>query len=140
MDLKVPVRNSKFNKKNYEEYYEMGKATIHIENNFQNFEKIEINTKKLDEINFENRISFIKIDVEGHEREVIEGGLDIIKEFKPKLLVEIEKKYTKKNVSTTINYINSLGYNSFIYINNSLKKTEDIKELDIYNNYIFLPI
>ena len=139
MDLKVPVRNSQFIKKNYEEYYEMGKATIHKENNFQNFEKFEINTKKLDEINFENQISFIKIDVEGHEKEVIEGGLRLIKEFRPKLLVEIEKKYTKKNVFNTINYINSLGYNSFIYINNSLKKIEEIKELDIYNNYIFLP-
>lgn len=139
MDLKVPIRNSQFGKKNYEEYYEMGKATIHIENNFQNFEKFEINTKKLDEIDFKNQISFIKIDVEGHEKEVIEGGLNIIQEFKPKLLVEIEKKYTGINVSTTINYINSLGYNSFIYINNSLKKTNEIKELDMYNNYIFLP-
>ena len=139
MDLKVPIRNPQFEKKNYEEYYEMGKATIHVENNFQNFEKFKIKTKKLDEIVFKNQISFIKIDVEGHEKEVIEGGKNIIKEFKPKLLVEIEKKYTKKNVSTTINYINSLGYNSFIYINNSLKKTNEIKELDIYNNYIFLP-
>ena len=108
MDLKVPIRNSQFGKKNYEEYYEMGKATIHIENNFQNFEKFEINTKKLDEIDFQNQISFIKIDVEGHEKEVIEGGLNTIQEFKPKLLVEIEKKYTGINVSTSINYINSL--------------------------------
>ena len=117
----------------------MGKATVHIQNNFQNFEKFKIKTKKLDEINFKNQISFIKIDVEGHEKEVIEGGINTIKKFKPKLLVEIEKKYTKKDVSATVNYINSLGYSSFIYISSSLKKTNEIKELDIYNNYIFLP-
>ena len=30
--------------------------------------------KKLDEFNFKNKISFIKIDVEGHEIEVVNGS------------------------------------------------------------------
>ena len=33
-------------------------------------------------------IDFIKIDVEGHERQVIEGAWDLIKKFKPYILIE----------------------------------------------------
>ena len=58
----------------------------------------DVVTKKLDNFNFTNKISFIKIDVEGHEIEVIEGGKLMIKKNKPVLLVEIEERHSKKNV------------------------------------------
>ena len=45
INLKVPIRNSNSNKENYEEYYEMGRATIHKENKFENYENFEIQTK-----------------------------------------------------------------------------------------------
>ena len=35
------------------------------------------------------KIDFIKIDVEGHERQVLEGAVNTIQRFKPKCLVEI---------------------------------------------------
>ena len=89
INLKIPIRNSNSNKEIFEEYYEMGKATIHNENNFENYENFEIQTKKIDELNFDNKISFIKIDVEGHELEVIEGAKNTIKRDKPILLVEM---------------------------------------------------
>ncbi len=139
LDLKIPIRNKNFKKENYEEYYQLGKATVHEKNTFENFEKFQVMSKKIDELQFKNEISFIKIDVEGHEKEVVEGGLNTIKKFKPKLLIEIETKYTKKKVSDTINYINSIGYESFFYENNSLKKTLDIEDFNLYNNYIFFP-
>ena len=139
IDLKIPIRNINYDKNNYEEYYQMGKATIHKKNEFSTYEKFQVNAKSIDEFSFKNEISFIKIDVEGHEKEVIEGGMKTIKKDKPKLLVEIEEKYTRKKVSETINYINTIGYNSFVFENRTLKKTTEIKDLDLYNNYIFLP-
>ena len=39
--------------------------------------------KKLDDLKIENKIGFIKIDVEGHELEVIEGSSKIISENMP---------------------------------------------------------
>ena len=51
--------------------------------------------KRLDDIKIKNDIGFIKIDVEGHEKNVIQGGLDTIKKNKPVLLIEIEEKHTK---------------------------------------------
>ncbi len=139
-DLKIPIRNPNFNKENYEEYYEMGRATIHENNKIDNFEIFKINSKKIDEFDFKNEISFIKIDVEGHELEVIEGGKKTIAKNKPKLLVEIEEKHSKKKVSESLAYINSLGYKSFYFENDMLKETSNIQDFTLNNNYIFIPI
>ena len=137
--LKVPIRNPNFNEKNYEEYFEMGRATIHTLNEVKNFKSINVETKKLDDFNFLNKISFIKIDVEGHETEVIKGSLNTINIHKPILLIEIEKKYTNKNVKETLNYINSLGYESFYYNKNELLDTNNLDDLNKFNNFIFKP-
>ena len=139
INLKIPIRNSNSNKEIFEEYYEMGKATIHNENNFENYENFEIQTKTIDELSFDNKISFIKIDVEGHELEVIEGAKNTIKMDKPVLLVEIEKQYTKKEVAESINFINSLGYKSYFFNKKDLKSTTELNNLDLFNNFIFFP-
>ena len=139
MNLKIPIRNSNSDKEIFEEYYEMGKATIHNENNFENYENFEIQTKTIDELSFDNKISFIKIDVEGHELEVIEGAKNTIKRDKPVLLVEIEKQYTKKEVAESINFINSLGYKSYFFNKKDLKSTTELNNLDLFNNFIFFP-
>ena len=47
----------------------------------------ELETKKLDDINFDHTINFFKIDVQGLESEIIENGLEKIKNS---LVVEIE--------------------------------------------------
>ena len=140
IDLKIPIRDNNYNKKNYEEYFQMGKATIHYENKLDEFEVFKVQTKKLDELNFNKKISFIKIDVEGHETEVIKGSENTIKINKPILLVEIEEQYTQKKVLTTINYINSLGYNCFFYQDNELKNIDNLSDLNLFNNYVFKPI
>ncbi len=139
VSLKVPIRNKNYNKKNYEEYFQMGKASIHVDNVMDGIESFDVKTKKLDSFNFENKISFIKIDVEGHEMEVIKGSENIIKKNKPILLVEIEEQYTQKKVIDTLSYINSLCYNSFVLKDNELKSTIDLNDINSFNNFIFKP-
>ena len=137
--LKIPIRNKDYNKKNYEEYFQMGKASIHNKNKIDQFESFNIQSKKLDSFNFSNKISFIKIDVEGHEKEVIKGSENTIRNNKPILLVEIEEKYTQQKITHTINYINSLGYSSFYFFNNELRSTNYLDDLNSFNNFIFKP-
>jgi len=43
---------------------------------------------KLDDLNFSKKISFIKIDCEGYELEVLNGGMNLLKKHKPNLLIE----------------------------------------------------
>ena len=68
------------------------------------FDKFNVKTNKLDNFKFSNKISFIKIDVEGHELKVIDGAKETLKKHKPNLLIEIEEKHSKKQ---NINQLNS---------------------------------
>ena len=117
----------------------MGRATIHDKNEFNEFRSFDVNVKKLDNLQFENPISFIKIDVEGHEIEVIKGAIKTINKNKPILLIEIEEIYSKKKVIDTIKFINALGYNSYYFNEKKLISTTTLTNFDAYNNYIFKP-
>jgi len=65
-----------------------GVSIIHnLENNNDSLDSIEINIIQLDNFNFEN-ISLIKIDVEHMEIEVLEGSLNLIKHYKPTIIIE----------------------------------------------------
>ena len=139
-DLKVPRRFKTLNKKNYEEMYKLGAATIHKENllNNEDFITFKIRTKKLDDVLSNNNIGFIKIDVEGHEKNVLNGAIEIIKKNKPVLLVEIEEKHSKKKVKESINFINSLGYKSYYLSGSNLEDTNKLNNFNNRNNYFFI--
>ena len=139
-DLKIPKRNKTILKKNYEEMFKLGCATIHKDNILKNnnFETYKVKTSKLDDILINKRVGFIKIDVEGHEKNVIEGARRIIKTYKPNLLVEIEEQHSNEKAEKTINYINNLGYNSFFVDNLKLVDTTKLKNLNLINNFIFI--
>ena len=137
-ELKLPIRSKSIFKNNIEELFKLGAATMHPENIMNNYKKVPIQMKRLDEIKINNNIGFIKIDVEGHEKNVIEGGLDTIKKNKPVLLVEIEEKHTKKPIEETINFIKSLNYNAFIYKEKTLIEFNETNKNQKEINYIFI--
>jgi len=79
------------------------------ENN--NIDGIYINCKILDELNLEN-IGFVKMDVEGHEFEALQGLLNTLKKCKPRILIEIhESSPTKEQVFLLLQ---GLGYIKYI--------------------------
>jgi FkbM family methyltransferase len=139
-DLKIPKRFKTLNKKNYEEMYKLGAATIHEKNllNNEDFITFKIKTKKLDDVLNNNNVGFIKIDVEGHEENVLNGAIKILKRDKPVLLVEIEERHSKKKVEETINFINSLGYKSYYLSGSNLENTNKLKNYKEKNNYFFI--
>ena len=139
VELKIPLRNPNSNKNNYEEYYKLGTATIHKDNKIMNYEKVIIDSKKLDDFEFKNKLSLIKIDVEGHEIPVIKGGIKTISSNKPTLIVEIDENHSKQKVSSTIDFINSLGYKSNYYQDGLIKSTDELDDFKKYSNFIFLP-
>ena len=53
---------------------------------------IEVQTTTIDSFSLENgvkKLDFIKVDVEGHEKYVIEGGIQTFKTLKPALFLEV---------------------------------------------------
>jgi len=104
----------------------LGCATIHRGNYLQNEKFIihKVKLGKLDDILISNRIGFIKIDVEGHEKNVLEGAKNLIKKNKPNLLVEIEERHSQLKVEDTINFINNLGYKSYYFDGTNIKSNK----------------
>lgn len=95
------------------------------------FEDIKIlNTTKL----------FIKIDVEGSEYNVLNGGMNTLASFDVLLLIEIEKRHNK-NYMEIFNKLKSLNFQAFCFVNNDLKLISDEDDVEAYmninNNFIF---
>lgn len=97
----------------------------------------KIKTKKLssfiEEMNIEN-IDLIKIDVETHEPEVLEGMEDYLNKFQPTMLIEILNDEVGKKVQDLIKGID------YIYFNidevNKPNRVDTIKKSDYYNYLI----
>ena len=139
--LKIPKRFDSLSKDNFEELYKLGASTIHEKNRLNNNEYItkEIKKDKIDNLLINKKIGFIKIDVEGHEKNVIIGASEIIKKNKPTLLVEIEERHTQDNVADVIEFINNYGYKSYFLDKGNLVNTKKNTDYKIKNNFIFLP-
>ena len=141
VDLKIPNRFKILNKNNYEERFKLGLATIHNENLLENnkFSLFRVRAEKLDNLIKKDNIGFIKIDVEGHEKNVLMGAEKIIKRCKPNLLIEIEERHTNDKVKNIINFINDFGYNSFFSDGKNLIETNKLDNFDTKNNFFFIP-
>lgn len=137
--LRVPIRRKTIFQSQFEEKYHVGRGTIHEANTFDKFDKFYVKTIRLDDFEFTNKISLIKIDVEGHELKVIEGAKKTIKKHRPNLLIEIEEQHSKEKLLKSINYIQNLHYKSYIFHNNALLQIKDHKDFNKEINFIFVP-
>jgi len=70
--------------------------------------KYSISVEKLDDYDLKN-ISCMKIDVEGHELEVLEGSTNTINKNKPTLIVEVWNKLNSRN--NIKNFMEKINYN-----------------------------
>lgn len=102
-------------------------------------------------------VRVIKIDVEGHELAVVQGGLALIRRDKPLLVIECEGRHLSagKTVRGFISFVVSLGYTATLAMPGlgelpAAEFRDDIhqKQLgdrfwdakDYFNNFIFRPI
>lgn len=77
---------------------------------------------------------FMKIDVEGNELRIFQGGLATLKKCKPKIIVEIEARHIgQQQVLETIEYLTALGYQGFFISGKKLIPVADFR-FDIHQN------
>ena len=95
--------------------------------------KAKVQTKKLDDINFDKKIDFLKIDVQGYEYEVIKNGNNTIKDC---LIIQLETSpiplyKNEKSFAHTSLQLENLGFqlHSFNKIN-----TRCFKPMTLQNN------
>ncbi len=100
----------------------MGATRLNNIDNEKKNNSVNVLVTKLDNIKLENRISIIKLDVEGGEYEVLLGGKELINRDKPTILIELwPDKYETSN-----NLLISYGYkqiwnnaDDYLYIHES---------------------
>ncbi len=98
--------------------------TSFTETNEQSFITLDVKTDTLDNFTSDNKIlniDLIKIDVEGHEFEVIKGGVASLKKYKPVLIIEIEQRHHQPNINVIIDAIKMLDYHCFYFDSNTFK-------------------
>ena len=108
-------------------------ATIEKVNHQGDFKQVKVDVITLDEYFFNKNIfpSLIKIDVEGHEKAVLEGGIKLLKKCKPKIVMECENRHLNDgDVFDIFKILINIGYKGYFFENNQLIALEhfDIKK------------
>lgn len=109
----------------------------------QGLQKVKIEVTTLDSYleNKDEKIKFIKCDVEGHELSVFKGGINTLKKYNPTILFECHHQEAKKG--ELFGFLTKLGYKGFfIYKNKHIDYSEFDKypyqkDTDEHRNYIF---
>jgi len=97
---------------------------------FENSKDELVPLQTLDSFQF-SHVKFIKIDVEGHECGVIEGGATTLKSSRPGLLIEIEQRHNTLPITEVFDKVTSFGYQGFFLDSNRLTPLENF---DLYND------
>lgn len=109
-------------------------GNTHITNtNDKNFKEVKVQGVTLDKFIYKdqnltnNKVAFIKIDIEGAESLAIKGAGDLIKNHRPILLIEVVDEFCfhfGSSSSSLINYLKEMGYTVFL-----LKTSGDLVQL-----------
>ena len=78
-------------------------------------DRVEVPVETLDRALADRRrpVAFVKCDVEGHERAVLEGAAELLEKDAPTLLVEIEQRHQQDDIRETFRLLDEIGYDGY---------------------------
>ncbi len=107
-------------------------------------DKVLCKVEKLDEFAEEHNISdisFIKIDVEGNELNVLKGATSTLVKYKPLVYCELLRKHAKRfgyHPNDVIRYMSELGYKCNLILNGEMVNVDTITEETVETNFFFM--
>jgi FkbM family methyltransferase len=87
------------------------------------FRAFDVQLRRLDDYGLRD-VSFVKIDVEGHEERVLEGGWETIRDNRPTLLIEVEERHNPGGLSRISLKLRALGYRGYYFDRGAQKPVE----------------
>jgi FkbM family methyltransferase len=123
-------------------------ALASLSNRFDGARHLTVDLRTLDSYHFSS-VDLIKIDVEGHEMEVLRGGSETIRRELPNLLIEIEQRHhPDTDIREILGYITGMGYRGSFLRHGALAELSefdvskhqaaaDPRSPDYINNFIF---
>jgi hypothetical protein len=134
-----------------------GTSTIAKENLLEGATKIQSHRcqiRSLDDTIIEP-VGFIKIDVEGHELEVLQGSVGILEKDRPVLLIESEHRHHSGAPKNIFEFMSGYGYAGLFLEDDKLRSisafnmkfhqnpaamADGVRKIGLYvNNFIFVP-
>ncbi len=119
--------------------------------------ELSVEAVTLDEL-ADRPIGFIKIDVEGHELNVLEGARKLIDAQQPIILIEVEERHRPQAIASVRSFMEAKNYDGFFVHSGRMNPIEDLKEemqdnkllqaiesgqdrrnVPYVNNFIFIP-
>ena len=85
-------------------------SLVHVD--FPSARQVPVELRTLDSFGFAD-IGFIKIDVEGHESDVLQGARLTLQDSRPALLIEIEQRHNSRPIAEIFDWLSSDGYQGF---------------------------
>lgn len=92
-----------------------GENKLHQISSEGQIEEFVVPCRRLDDYAFDD-VSFVKIDVEGHELAVLRGARALMEKHHPSLLVELEDLHRPGIVAETSAFLAGLGYEGFFLL------------------------
>jgi FkbM family methyltransferase len=122
-----------------------GIGTIDPRNTLNQFGHVEVTSffvpsVPLDALNL-REVSFIKVDVEGHESSVVGGAIETLRRERPALLIESENRHVPGAVRDIHALLSANGYSGYVLDNSTLTRIRghNLSKLATErNNFIFL--
>lgn len=84
-------------------------------------------------------VGVIKVDVEGHERQVLSGALKTLERERPHLILEIEDHRAPGNLSSITTMLKGLGYRGFFLLGDNVMSVEEF-DLEKYQRPEHAPL
>ena len=128
---------------------ELGRSTLHADNALDAAGKVEairVPVRTLDSYDLSN-VGFIKIDVEGHELDVLRGAEATLRRNRPNLLIEVEDRHSPDAVRRVTDHLRQRGYRGSFLLDGVLVPMESfiasqhqrVGTVPYVNNFIFRP-
>ena len=129
---------------------DLGRSTVHTENTLDAVgavETLRVALRTLDSYNLSN-VGFIKIDVEGHELDVLRGAEATLRRNRPNLLIEIENRHATDALRRVMTHLRDQGYDGWFLLDGTLQPMtafipaihQRVGAVPYINNFIFRPV